>query len=120
VAAALLVAGAARELVGTVHHSHRIAKDRTVVARWLGPSAASRGFVLPGRVSTSKRVDIACVRRTRGGRTRYRQCALIVPPGSSHGMVRGGYRLPAAGRDARSNRYACFGLARSLHRCPSG
>ncbi|HVS29690.1 MAG TPA: hypothetical protein VHE14_09065 [Solirubrobacteraceae bacterium] len=113
----LLVVAAIADLNGGVNHVHRVARDQTLLTRWL--ASVRSGRTIPGEphVMTSSRFDTACGLRRDSPRYAYRLCAVIVAPKSAHPAIGGSYRIPTHGLDTASVRYRCTGAAVRLNRC---
>ncbi|TML28719.1 MAG: hypothetical protein E6G30_05405 [Actinobacteria bacterium] len=70
--------------------------------------------------SAIKGFDVICADLRRGGKPYYRQCVVVRRQGPIRQRVVGGYRRPPRAFEAKSDHYACWGRALTLHLCLPG
>ena len=95
----------------------------TIMAIATGAEIASI-YQLRGRgpevSSAIKGFDVICADLRRGGKPYYRQCVVVRRQGPIRQRVVGGYRRPPRAFEAKSDHYACWGRALTLHLCLPG
>ena len=70
--------------------------------------------------SAIKGFDVICADYRRGGKPYYRQCVVVRRRGPIRQRVVGGYRRPPRAFETKSDHYACWGRALTLHLCRPG